>query len=34
MCLWCYWKDLDVQDLMEFMWVTFRFKIWEILILK
>jgi hypothetical protein len=18
MCLWCYWKDLDEQDLMEF----------------
>jgi len=20
MCLWCYWKDLDEQDLMEFIW--------------
>jgi hypothetical protein len=19
MCLWCYWKDLDGQDLMEFI---------------
>jgi hypothetical protein len=19
MCLWCYWKDLDEQDLMEFI---------------
>jgi len=20
MCLWCCWKDLDGQDLMEFIW--------------
>jgi len=20
MCLWCCWKDLDEQDLMEFVW--------------
>jgi hypothetical protein len=20
MCLWCCWKDLDEQDLMEFIW--------------
>ncbi len=20
MCLWCYWKDLDEQNLMEFIW--------------
>jgi hypothetical protein len=20
MCLWCFWKDLDEQDLMEFIW--------------
>jgi hypothetical protein len=20
MCLWCSWKDLDEQDLMEFIW--------------
>jgi hypothetical protein len=20
MCLWCYWKDLDEQDLIEFIW--------------
>ncbi len=20
MCLWCCWKDLNEQDLMEFMW--------------
>ncbi len=20
MCLWCYWKDLDEQDLMELIW--------------
>jgi hypothetical protein len=20
MCLWCRWKDLDEQDLMEFIW--------------
>ncbi len=20
MCLWCYWKDLDEQDLMESIW--------------
>jgi hypothetical protein len=19
-CLWCCWKDLDEQDLMEFIW--------------
>jgi hypothetical protein len=19
-CLWCSWKDLDEQDLMEFIW--------------
>jgi hypothetical protein len=21
MCLWCCWKDLDKQDLMEFIWI-------------
>jgi hypothetical protein len=21
MCLRCYWKDLDEQDLMEFSWI-------------
>jgi hypothetical protein len=21
MCLWCCWKDLDGQDLMEFIWI-------------
>jgi hypothetical protein len=20
MCVWCCWKDLDEQDLMEFIW--------------
>jgi hypothetical protein len=25
MCLWCCWKDLDEQDLMEFMNLV---KIW------
>jgi hypothetical protein len=20
MCFWCCWKDLDEQDLMEFIW--------------
>ncbi len=20
MCLWCCWKDLDEQDLIEFIW--------------
>jgi hypothetical protein len=20
MCLWCAWKELDEQDLMEFIW--------------
>jgi hypothetical protein len=20
MCLWCYWKDLDEQDLIELIW--------------
>jgi hypothetical protein len=20
MCLWCCWKDLDEQELMEFIW--------------
>jgi hypothetical protein len=20
MCLWCCWKDIDEQDLMEFIW--------------
>jgi hypothetical protein len=20
MCLWCCWKDLDEQDVMEFIW--------------
>jgi hypothetical protein len=27
MCLWCRWKDLDEQDLMEFIYlVTFGFR--------
>ncbi len=34
MCLWCCWKDLDEQDLMELILVRFGFRIWEILILK
>ncbi len=35
MCLWCSWKDLDEQDLMEFIYlVRFGFKMWEILIFK
>jgi hypothetical protein len=34
MCLWCCWKDLDEQDLMEFYLVRFGFKMWEILILS
>jgi hypothetical protein len=21
MCLWCFWKGLDEQDLMEFTWI-------------
>ncbi len=21
MCLWCCWKDLDEQDLIEFIWI-------------
>jgi hypothetical protein len=21
MCLWCCWKDLDEQDLMEYIWL-------------
>ncbi len=34
MCLWCHWKDLDEQDLVEFskigkiwiqMWEIFKF---------
>ncbi len=32
MCLWCCWKDLYEQDLMEF--IDFGFRMWEILILK
>jgi hypothetical protein len=27
-------KDLDEQDLMEFIWQDFGFRMWEILILK
>jgi hypothetical protein len=34
MCLWCCWKDLDEQDLMEFIFVRFGFRMWEILIFK
>jgi hypothetical protein len=34
MCLWCCWKDLDEQDLMECIWQDFGFRMWEILILK
>jgi hypothetical protein len=33
MCLWCCWKDLDEQDLMEFIW-RFGFRMWEVLIFK
>jgi len=32
MCLWCCWKDLDEQDLIQFIWEDFR--MWEILIFK
>jgi hypothetical protein len=28
------WKDLDEQDLMEFILVRFGFRMWEILILE
>jgi hypothetical protein len=28
MCLWCCWKDLDEQDLMEFYLVRFGFRMW------
>jgi hypothetical protein len=34
MCLWCCWKDLDEQDLMELILVRFGFRMWEILIFK
>ncbi len=34
MCIWCCWKDLDEQDLMEFILVRFGFRLWEILIWK
>jgi hypothetical protein len=34
MCLWLRWKDLDEQDLKEFYLVRFRFRMWEISILK
>jgi hypothetical protein len=33
-CLWCCWKDLDEQDLMEFIWQDLIFRMWEILILE
>jgi hypothetical protein len=33
-CLWCCWKDLDEQDLMEFYLVRFEFRMWETLIFK
>jgi hypothetical protein len=33
MCLWCCWKDLDEQDLMEFI-LSIGFRMWEILIFK
>ncbi len=26
MCLWCWWKDLDEQVLMEFVLVRFGFQ--------
>ncbi len=29
MCLWCCWKDLDEQDIMEFYLVIFGFRMWE-----
>jgi len=31
MCLWCCWKDLDEQVLMEIYLVRFGFRMWEIL---
>jgi hypothetical protein len=34
MCLWCCWKDLDEQDLMEFIWKDLDSECGEILILK
>jgi hypothetical protein len=33
-CLWCCWKDLDEQDLMEKNLVRFGLGMWEILIFK
>jgi hypothetical protein len=29
MCLWCCWKDLDEQDLMEFIWQDLGFRMNE-----
>jgi hypothetical protein len=26
MCIWCCWKNLDEQDLMEFIWLRFGFR--------
>ncbi len=34
MCLWCRWKDLDEQDLIEFFRVRFGIQNMEILICK
>jgi hypothetical protein len=31
MCLWCCWKGLDEQDLMEIFLVSFGFRMWEII---
>ncbi len=33
-CLWCCWKDLDEQDLMELILVRIGFSMWEILIFE
>jgi hypothetical protein len=30
MCFWCYWKNLNEEDLMEFILVRFGFKMWDI----
>jgi hypothetical protein len=30
MWLWCCWKDLDEQNLIEFILVRFGFRMWEV----
>jgi hypothetical protein len=34
MCLWCGWKELDEQDLMELYLVRFGYRMRGILIFK